>query len=50
MTGDRSLLTDITFYKGDWVVFGDRSKGQVLGCGTLVCGNFSVHDVSLVEN
>ena len=40
MTGDKSLLTNITYSDGGSVTFGDNSKGYIIGKGDVSnCGH-----------
>ena len=54
MTGDKSLLTNITYSDGGSVTFGDNSKGYIIGKGDVSnCGTSNlplITNVMLVRN
>ena len=49
MTGDRALLSNMVEKDGPLVPFGDKSKGQTKGYGSLETGNVIIENVSFVE-
>ena len=54
MTGDKDMLTNITYFDGGSVTFGENSKGYIIGKGDV--NNYGtsnlpfITNVSLVEN
>ena len=54
MTGDKDMLTNITYFDGGSVTFGDNSKGYIIGKGDVSNYDTSnlpfITNVSFVEN
>jgi len=44
MTGVKKYLVDIKSYSTNFVTFGDRAKGEIIGVRKLVCIGFSRRD------
>ena len=48
MTGDKSMLTNITYSDGGSVAFGDNSKGYIIGKGDV--SNYGTPNLPLISN
>ena len=48
MTGDKSMLTNITYSDGGSVTFGDNSKGYIIGKGDV--SNYGTSNLPLISN
>ena len=48
MTGDKEMLTNISYFDGGSVTFGDNSKGFIIGKGD-VC-NYGMTNLPLITN
>ena len=49
MTGDRTLFSHLSKKKGKDVIFGDSSRGKVIGIGIIEVNNIKICDVLLVD-
>lgn len=50
MTGDEKLLNNLIPVMGPSVMFGDHSRGSVVGIDLVIENTVALYDVSLVEN
>ena len=50
MTGNKNAFTNLEICHGKIVTFGDNSKGQVKGKGTISLNNVLIKDVLFVSN
>ena len=49
MTGDERLFNNITYKSGGNDIYGDNSKGKILGIGTIYFPNLTLENVFLIE-
>ena len=50
MTGDKEKFTSLTLKKGGRVTFGDNSKGNIMGIGTIyMTENLLIENMLLVD-
>ena len=48
MTGDKDMLTNITYFDGGSVTFGDNSKGYIIGKGDV--NNYGTSNLPFITN